>query len=460
MPKKKKPMPKTAEGAARLREIIPEEEARSMPRMTEVAPEPGGHILEPTTIQKSMALAVLAKGSPFAASVVIETMLSHPPERIIGVAVDGAEASGGYEIPPQVMLAAYRRCAEKADKRLRHALKRLKEKGLYAKTLQEMIRIAQQKDLQGVIRMIQLLYAQARLVITVGNGLDGAEFSDGIYLAAIDMAMQLFRTDAFDSDAMYAGALLDALPQIYFCAIFHHYVLTVNEAVRHQGEAMDKLAQATDAFGGLDKVLRDLYADADTLSAEHQAETKKLLDRFAAEKDAVAKKLEQARQRAEQAEAANKPLERRLHDAQERADALEQAKGDLARRLEAAEAELRKEKADAAALRDRLDAHELPVLPETGILFLGGATNFVKKLSQRHPGWTFVDDDSSDAFDIGSVDAILCYTGHLSHKRYNKASDAARRDGIPFGYVPAITNVDKLELEMRRTYAGLLAKEA
>ena len=88
--------------------------------------------------------------------------------------------------------------------------------------------------------------------------------------------------------------------------------------------------------------------------------------------------------------------------------------------------------------------------------FIGGAPNLVKKLSQIYPDWTYIDDDASDAFTVGSADLIFCYTAHISHKRSNRIEEIARRTGTPIAELPDIVNIRKLDLAMREAYAKIL----
>lgn len=56
------------------------------------------------------------------------------------------------------------------------------------------------------------------------------------------------------------------------------------------------------------------------------------------------------------------------------------------------------------------------VLPQKGVLFLGGHQNMTKKLRQQFPKWTFVSDDQLKR--CGSIKHTLVFywTGHGSHK--------------------------------------------
>ena len=90
------------------------------------------------------------------------------------------------------------------------------------------------------------------------------------------------------------------------------------------------------------------------------------------------------------------------------------------------------------------------VLPQKGVLFLGGHQNMTKKLRQQFPKWTFVSDDQLKR--CGSINHTLVFywTGHSSHKLmryvYSKLPESAN-----IIYVTA-TNLPLLLQEMQCTY--------
>ena len=90
------------------------------------------------------------------------------------------------------------------------------------------------------------------------------------------------------------------------------------------------------------------------------------------------------------------------------------------------------------------------VLPQKGVLFLGGHQNMTKKLRQQFPKWTFVSDDQLKR--CGSINHTLVFywTGHSSHKLmryvYSKLPENAN-----IIYVTA-TNLPLLLQEMQCTY--------
>lgn len=90
------------------------------------------------------------------------------------------------------------------------------------------------------------------------------------------------------------------------------------------------------------------------------------------------------------------------------------------------------------------------VLPQKGVLFLGGHPNMTKKLRQQFPKWTFVSDDQLKRCGSISQTLVFYWTGHSSHKImryvYSKLPENAN-----ILYVTA-TNLPLLIKEMQYTY--------
>jgi hypothetical protein len=90
------------------------------------------------------------------------------------------------------------------------------------------------------------------------------------------------------------------------------------------------------------------------------------------------------------------------------------------------------------------------ILPQKGVLFLGGHPNMTKKLRQQFPKWTFVTDDQLKRCVSANQSIVFYWTKHSSHKMmryvYSKLPDDAS-----ILYVTA-TNLPLLIAQMQRTY--------
>ena len=96
------------------------------------------------------------------------------------------------------------------------------------------------------------------------------------------------------------------------------------------------------------------------------------------------------------------------------------------------------------------------VLPQKGVLFLGGHPNMTKKLRQQFPKWTFASDDQLKRCGNVNQTIVFYWTGHSSHKMtryvYSKLPDNAS-----IIYVTA-TNLPLLINEMLCIYQRTITK--
>lgn len=412
-------------------------------------------IMFPDTPLKGQCLAIISRYSPFAGKYSIERMSR--PEILEGMGKIIDQTTGmEYDVPNAIILSTYKNSVKFTSERLHHAVKRMKEKGLYATNLFEMTRIALAKGLEPVIEMIQLLYTQAETFVTVCDQDSGVEFTERDYMAAIDMCMLLGNRDVFISNDRYANLIQENLAKIYYCVLSNHYIVTLNKTLQNQADEIDRIQKGTEPFGGLKKVLEDVQAELENGDKSAQEAIQKITDQFTEREGKLNADLESARARANAAENANAPLHKRLDDAEARAKHLEAELAKARDRARSAEAEAKRLSKELESARTELRRHTLPVLPASRVSFIGGAPNLVKKLSQIYPDWTYIDDDASDAFTVGSADLIFCYTAHISHKRSNRIEEIARHTGTPIAELPDIVNIRKLDLAMREAYAKIL----
>lgn len=88
-------------------------------------------------------------------------------------------------------------------------------------------------------------------------------------------------------------------------------------------------------------------------------------------------------------------------------------------------------------------------LPETNILFVGGHINFVNKLRQRYPSWTFIKQEDN-AFNISSskFKFMFVYYKHISHKLLLRLMSMTELSTL---YISQ-TNIELAIAEMRYKY--------
>ena len=203
------------------------------------------------------------------------------------------------------------------------------------------------------------------------------------------------------------------------------------------------------------------------------------------EERAMKKELIALREANETLSAKNKTLQARLDSAAETnaqlREELSQTKAASRKEILAAEAEHRQEvkelskrldemEAENKALLEDLmeaesDADDVPVedaddafsdvaLPETGVLFLGGHPNLIKKLKQIYPDWTYLGlKDIAQMRVDRSVGLCYIWSKHLSHTAMQMVTRNVRGE-YPTVYLEA-TNLNRLEVEMREGYAAI-----
>ena len=90
------------------------------------------------------------------------------------------------------------------------------------------------------------------------------------------------------------------------------------------------------------------------------------------------------------------------------------------------------------------------LLPQKGILFLGGHPNMTKKLRQQFPKWTYVTDDQLKKCSNMNFSVVFYWAAHSSHKmmRYVHSKLPVNSSII---YVTA-TNLPMLIAQMQQTY--------
>ena len=90
------------------------------------------------------------------------------------------------------------------------------------------------------------------------------------------------------------------------------------------------------------------------------------------------------------------------------------------------------------------------VLPQKGVLFLGGHQNMTKKLRQQFPKWTYITDDQFNRKASLNQTVVFYWTGHSSHKMMRFVYSRLPEDANII-YVTA-TNLPLLIAEMQSIY--------
>lgn len=75
------------------------------------------------------------------------------------------------------------------------------------------------------------------------------------------------------------------------------------------------------------------------------------------------------------------------------------------------------------------------------IAIIGGHINWINKLKQEFPDWTYISVSDFKAVDVKSLDnkeMLFFFTDYISHMAYGKFIAAARERKIPFAYLHGV----------------------
>lgn len=337
------------------------------------------------------------------------------------------------------------------ERRLDHSIKCLKRKGLFAEDLSSLDKICAEKNLvkaRGLIQIVRCCMGEDMANVGSQSDLDETSWKVGIELA---MAQQ--EPDRFDSDDMFGPVLEANFPYI-----------VVNAMMAAYGAKLNLLMESDEYMDEIHSMIMDRYLKDPRIIGSVLDWAKKLLGQDEAKTEGRIRQLEQDLQ----AEARrSQSLEKQLRNAQKAAlpnqaaeQKLKDRVADLKKELDGARAETERYKA-ALDRRDRLVSElsarvqgdgDLPPLPETDVVFMGGHINMVKKLKDAHPGWLFVDGTDRAFNPFAPPGLIFFWDKHMSHPAWQRAMRLLGPDTVRV-YLKS-TNMDLLELEMARGYAA------
>ena len=318
---------------------------------------------------------------------------------------------------------------EAQEQRMNHAIKRLKEKNLYFSTCAQIFsHIQNSKDLR-TLQMATMLYS------SFYYSLDKNEISENTWKTAIE-----FLVFSLDPDLYYSDSFL-AIFLEQNCTALSMMVLLVYWAQMFSNNLYHSLSQPKeDPLAQSMKELESLKAANSQL--EHKVS--ELKDNLAASKAKISE-LEKRHWREMLArDAENRALSKLLQED----DPLEPEA------IEAPPTEIQD-----PAINDPhpFTEQELLLLPETGVLFLGGHQNIHKALTNYFPDWQYININDSTFSVPKSCKIVFCWYNHITHSAYQRLKRNMIK-GTPICYVTA-TNPDRLILEMREQYTSEQLKQ-
>ena len=93
-------------------------------------------------------------------------------------------------------------------------------------------------------------------------------------------------------------------------------------------------------------------------------------------------------------------------------------------------------------------------IAKKNLAIIGGHINWVNKLKNEFPDWTYILPSSFSTIDASSLenrDMIFFFTDYISHTVYGKFIGIARERNIPFGYLHGVN----MEQVVTQVYNGL-----
>lgn len=332
---------------------------------------------------------------------------------------------------------------EKEQRRLSHALRRIKSKGYYAENLPDLLDRSNTLAEDSKSAFYASFFACRILAPSLADVLFTSSLGDELWYMAIDCAMQSLHPDLIHDPNNLFGSYIDAdIGTIYMYLFLLAFISFQNEQIEALFEiAADAKREAKNAEPAKkDKDERKLAALLKKQIAEQE-------EAFRSEKRSLEKsilrlkhELDDARKKADEEIASLKEQNAQLVDFILRCDEIDEEGNEDLEQEEAIE-----------------EGHTFQYpLPDSRVLFLGGHRNMTKKVEALHPDWLFLSDDNIRTRGATNIDVIFFWTGHSSHKLQEKVF-ADLPEIPPIIYVTA-TNIDRLEQEMLSGYNNLLQK--
>lgn len=399
---------------------------------------------------------VMAAFSKFAALSLLETVESEPDNPIWHDAAVITNLTKNGEGVILDLKGVLQESVDRNQKRLDHAVKCLKRKGLYAKDFQEMALVCEKLGLNETLTGIRLV--QDCLGGIYHNQAEEEQFSLESWEAAIEMAMFATEKKRMMTTELYGPLLYPNITVIYMFTIMTSYAKDLTAMLRQHIQRIDTLDGLAQSMGGFEQAFATIYQiinqkdmDIGTVREEARRQMDLQKDAYERYRDDAEQELHKARKSLLPLIAENEALKEQLSEEKDRGQ-------QLSGRIRELEAALEQKDRQISELALQIQQEELPELPAEGVVFVGGHINMVKKLVQTHPGWKFIDGGDKNFPPFSGCRCLFFWDKHLSHPTYHKAQ-AMRSSDTPVVYLKS-TNPDQLEQEMRRGYWACFHQES
>ncbi len=344
-------------------------------------------------------------------------------------------------IGPTAIISTYEKRRKKADEAAAHAVRRLKEKGVIK---------------QGPLNIGNYFMIDDPYLKFVVADCFNADFmrknvtiSDETWMRIAEVTMYLVDKEGFeDKDKKWVVSIMNHLRVFNIVTVlFVHFTIY---------SYSDNMYQAA-----LQAIKTKLEQANKELSKSRQNKSLKRYKQRAKDNEEKLENLTALYQKEKQKwEKESASLRKQIRTAEHGQQDLVIAQAEEIDELRAQIAELTHEYEDedeepAMTAKEEKEEAVLPVLPESGIVFIGGHPVLCGKLRRLHPKWTFYScGDYVGRTRFAGCKCAFLWTGHMTHAlylQYKKYFPA----GQPCLIVQS-TNLRKLDIEMRKGYKAAL----
>lgn len=348
---------------------------------------------------------------------------------------------------------------QRAKRRYEHALRRLRQKGYCnERSLPDLL----DSILEPTNTVSIASTTWSCIVKTLGSRHLDIEITDDMWFSAMDKLLILTnRRLLSDEETSIVPYCEDHILELYIL-LDDSFAQRVAQFTRE--DAVKTLRREEDLIPRADakKMVRKAVEDFAATAVNDLAETVQVLESTASEKSRLSDTIEALRREKRQ-------LEKECY-------ALRKENGRLSEDLASAmfiyskpgfvdappppDEDISDEIAEQEQEDDLFLEEELPELPDTGIMFVGGHPNFLKKLRELYPNWIYLTHKNAPErmSQYGKLFACFICDEHMCHPLFYNVMGSVKSARIPYSYVKA-TNLDRAITEMRQDYAAILQEK-
>lgn len=342
-------------------------------------------------------------------------------------------ASTYYDLLPELYEEDIEEVAKLAEKVWRkpiatveRTLKSLKQKGLYQKNVDH---LAQNEGFLNITELLSMLST-----IEDAKGIDkflDSEIPERIWINAIEITMCLYNKDQVKKGPdNYIFEIKEHIKELYVIAYFlwaNEYQLKEFKEKQNKKTSKEPQKEKSHIKEKIEKKTRDLQQELENEKEKNKKEEERLKRELAKREKEIEhlKKLLKKKENIEKETEVEKPV-----DSPETAVEPQEISGEEYKKV---------------------------VLPEKGVVFLGGHENLIKKLRMRHSEWKFVNKEGGFSFSATKTKLVFYYSEQISHGMAQHLA-AKIPENTPLIYITG-TNLERIEDQIKKGYYNYLNEE-